>query len=800
MSIYHINPTAAAGGDGTSTRPLRELPQSLAAGDVLRLPRGLVVPVQPRTFEVPAGIGVGLETTVEAWDVGAGSAAPVLLAGTTDITSVFFNILDPRHIKISDVTCVGAAYAFKVTPTGASFSSQNVTFRRVRGERQYAYGMLFSTDALATSGLDGIEVWDSVMYEAQQAGFHIYGAIAGNIAGTVPRTYGVKYFRSHALYCGRGWPAGGFSSGAHGFSNIPYRDTIKRDQLTNVAGNVFSFAQPVGVVNIWRFANAPVIANNIGLYAQLSQNTLTPTTPGPGEWGVSGSTYYLNWNTPTLPGTGSDPIFGYAWGLSGGAYYEECSAIGSIDLSSNNAEGHGMAADDYRSNCTYVRCLMKDNEGYGFSSHRGERNEWFYCVFDHNNLKLSWADFTLTSGVGHRMHHCSFVNSASPSLPQLNFNACQFDEFANILFDGSTANCLGGSANGLTASPFGVVDNAALIRGIATGQKSSSIIITTVTGHDFIRANVTKFIGKGYEPVRNSAVSSHGTKIDAVYDRKNAWEAGRPQDFVQFRNPYNIGFDGREMSSIGRSIGAVQSFRKFTPPAKISRRLSWAMNKAGGTLRIDASSVNWAAAGKLSLEIWWLRGPHNSPNANAANVIIGSGVPTGGNTRHLTLYDRSDIEPRFFVRPTNNASPERSAQLQGMEVRHLPYQHWTHVIVCLDVAAQTVRFFTNGMGLSAGWVAQVAADDALPNMDQITLGGNTDAEAISNGLGNFRMWNRVLTDLEAAELYATGTIANRANLQYEFLFPTGSELVNTGLAGGSAVAVGVPTFLPMKAF
>lgn len=796
MAIYYANSGAAAGGNGTIGAPFRTIEAAmgaLAAGDTLYLTAGSVFTPAPHGVRaVPAGSGPGSETKI----LKLGSGPNPIILDTEQSTAIAFHITNPQHIWIEDVQVFGGAYAVQIAPPGNSFTSANVRLRRLRGERQNAYGMLFQTASTSTSGLDDIEVWDCTMWQAYFASFHVVGNVVGNKVGVSPRTYGVKYYRCVSDNAGGNWPPGGPSSGSHGFTNFPHRDFITTASISLVTGTIYQFTIPAGRSNVWRVAMA-ALAVNVGQYSWLNENVATPTTPAPGEYGQSGGILYLNWGTNTIPGSGSSIIYAYAWGLSGGCYYEECVARNTVDFSSNQAEGHGIAADDYRSNNTYVRCLSVDNDGYGFSWHRGEGNEAFYCVSQANNRKGSWSDWAVMGGSGHRIHHPTFRDARFPALPQLNLANAQLAVFANPLFDGSSTNPIGGSNAGATSTPFGIVNDSTASVGLTSGDRALSSILTGITGHDTIRVGRVGFLGAGHEPRGTTNARFHGIWLPE-YDRVNSWEAARPTEFAAFRRNYNIGIDGKEFQRVGRGTGAAQPRQPFRPPTPIKRALKFDLNRASGSLQINASAVNWAAAAGLTVEMWMLCGPH--PGVAGATLIwLGSGTPTGGNTRHLSIFNQPSSEWRLTVRPSNNGAPERIAQLQGMEQRHNAGFFWQHLVVALNVTARTCRFSSNGYVMAAAWAAQVAADDLLQSMDQLTLGGHTSASSQAGQIACLRMWDRVLSDAEMIGLYSAGTIADRSNLQIEMLFPQGAEATNSGLLGGSATPAGTSQFVAVAA-
>lgn len=213
-------------------------------------------------------------------------------------------------------------------------------------------GLSFSKESSATSGAaSGLTIFGCNFYDNGQ-----HGLIS--IAAS-----GVRVFKSKAY--ANGYNAG--TGGGHGFSSRWDRADVTSG-WTLVSGNIYSRG----------LSSAETAEGNIG-YVQtsipnktrLNKNTNTPTTPGSYEYGVSGSTLYINLN-------GSNPNgqnIRYAYHRCTDIIYEDCEAYSNIvNPLSQFQEGNGFAFDDFTDTSVFRRCKSYNNQGRGFSINRGDGN------------------------------------------------------------------------------------------------------------------------------------------------------------------------------------------------------------------------------------------------------------------------------------------------------------------------------------------------------------------------------------------------------------------------------------------
>lgn len=797
MAEYWIDPSAATNGVGSLLSPFNTLPAPVAS-DIWNIKRGTTI-VLSADVVIPAGSS-GNPTRIRAY--GDATLARPLLDRQSGVSTICLSVTDPRYIEVEDIDTYRGGYGVKITPAIDAFTSVGVRFRRMKFSRHESYGRLISAPETATGDFDDIEFHDCEAFECQFAGFHVVGKVAAS---------GVRHYRCIAAHSGRGWPLGGVSSGAHGFSDVPHRAALTKNDMVFVSGTTYSYALPAARTAVFRVAAGPATPNpGVGgynvLYAEFAANTGTPTTPAAGEYGVSAGVLYVNFGTTSIGTLGTTEVLGYAWGNANGNYYEECEAYGSIDLSSNNSEGHGMAADDYRCGNTYVRCRAYDNEGYGFSSHRGDSNKWFYCLWEGNNKKGSWSDFLVVLGQNHEMLHNTFARSAFPAKPQITMVSCRFAKFKNNLFDGS-AFAFGGGNAGYTSTPYGFINDVTKVGGNIVGRVNPGAL-SSVSGHDTVLGIAQLFeggasVGASLEPVGNSPAKFHGVWDDAFL-ATNAWELSRPAEFAVGRLTYNAAYSGNaggvQMPFVARSVGAVRQRTPFKPPL-VDRKIDFPINGAGrGTLNINASTLGGLKT--LTIEMWLLVGTSRAMVAGDAVGYIGTGVPGSGNSRHFSLYGQPASEIRFSY--TSAAGVESVAQVRGVDPKHVPASHWAHMVFVIDtaqaLAADRLRYYINGAGWSPSYVsgAAPALDSLTPALDTIYLGSKatTNSEASGSSIGAVRLWNRALNASEVQALYG-GTVS-RVGLEHEYLFASGAEAVNSGNAGGVATLVGSPLFSAVK--
>ena len=112
-------------------------------------------------------------------------------------------------------------------------------------------------------------------------------------------------------------------------------------------------------------------------YQLLTKNESTPTNPSAGQFGVSGTTLYIN--------IGMDPSnshnISYAWSKTENILYEDCEAWSNLFTPlSPYYEGHGLVFDDFTQNSSMRRCRSFNNDGFGFGINQGSNNTIQSCI------------------------------------------------------------------------------------------------------------------------------------------------------------------------------------------------------------------------------------------------------------------------------------------------------------------------------------------------------------------------------------------------------------------------------------
>lgn len=182
----------------------------------------------------------------------------------------------------------------------------------------------------------------------------------------------VRVRRCHFYRNGFDAPAGG-----HGFS-AKFRRSDAPGGWTNTNGTIWQ--RPLATYELDVF----YVRSSISSYGRLEKNTVTPTAPSAGQFGVSTGILYINVNSTANPaGQGIN----YAWGPCRNLIVEHCEAYQNIsDPQSPSAEGHGFAFDDYTESSIFRGNLSHDNEGAGFSVNRGDNNKLISNIAYRNGL------------------------------------------------------------------------------------------------------------------------------------------------------------------------------------------------------------------------------------------------------------------------------------------------------------------------------------------------------------------------------------------------------------------------------
>ena len=167
-------------------------------------------------------------------------------------------------------------------------------------------------------------------------------------------------------------------------------------------------------------------------YPHIRLTSGSQTAPGVGEFGVSGTTLYLNINANP-----NGQTVNYAWGKCGGIIVEDCESYDNYwDQSAMYHEGHGFAFDDYSDDSQFLRNLSYNNQGGGFSINRGDRSLLRGNVA-YGNCRRGWSQIR-TSGLN-ACNNTFFANNAAQAstMPRSSSTAT-----ARMPLSRTTSSCL----------------------------------------------------------------------------------------------------------------------------------------------------------------------------------------------------------------------------------------------------------------------------------------------------------------------------------------------------------------------
>lgn len=343
--------TAWASYDNKST--------SCGPGDTLLFARDTVQNINTIYRQVSNGTSTSNVTYVGAYGTGANP----IFRNPASLGNMILNSSNAKFVTYEDLDfdCTvtsGTGVSPLYISTQTSGTCNDLIFRRcIFRNSSYGSGFNVNQELAATNAPNNILLEDCLSYNNFAHGYIFTGY---NI--TVNRCYSY----------GNGW-----GTGAHGFSSYRIRET-HTSGWSFVSGNTYS--KVISKANVY-YVRLTAGAQQ-GTYPILFKNTTTPTTPGAGEFGYSGSTIYVN--------LGADPnthTLSVSFGVGGyGINYKDCVAF------SNQAyalypyhEGHGFAFDDFTSFSSMDRCISTGNQGAGVSINQGEYVTITNCVFANND-------------------------------------------------------------------------------------------------------------------------------------------------------------------------------------------------------------------------------------------------------------------------------------------------------------------------------------------------------------------------------------------------------------------------------
>lgn len=294
----------------------------------------------------------------------------------------------------------------------------------------------------------------------------------------------------------------GLQIGSHGITSHPIVSTITSGWAL-VSGTVYSRAR--------------VSTNDVEQFmANMSDNTslvkTTGTSPGVGQWSVSGSSLYVNIGGPV---TGKSFVLKRH---AHGPFYDEEHVVHDV-VDYDGVEGHGIGTDDCSGPCTIVRCLSYNNEGGGYYSFRGESITRRDCVAKENG-KYGFGSLLIDTG---KDHNCIAVSNAQRGFQYIGGRS---SEAINCLAVGNDTEAVVGSASGFFAG------------GTAIGFSSASNVVyqngaggSQVSGVGLSALSIDPLLDTNYRPLPGSPLIGAGTHL------------GYRRDFdgKQRQNPPSIG-------------------------------------------------------------------------------------------------------------------------------------------------------------------------------------------------------------------------------------------------------------------
>lgn len=189
------------------------------------------------------------------------------------------------------------------------------------------------------------------------------------------------------------------ANGGHNFTSLYIRNSITSGWIF-VAGTIYALTIPANQTTI-DFIRI-LAGSTANIYFRLTKNNATPTTPSAGEYGVSGTTLYININADPAGHT-----FSVAWAKTENLLFEDCESYGAkFNSATMYQEGHGFVFDDFTSNSIMRRCVSHDNEGIGIGINQGSGNLIQNCLSYNNGTSGAYM-----AGNSNTISFCTAVNN-----------------------------------------------------------------------------------------------------------------------------------------------------------------------------------------------------------------------------------------------------------------------------------------------------------------------------------------------------------------------------------------------------
>ena len=378
MTIYYIDPTRPTNGDGSIGSPYNVHPAITANNSYLFKSGTTYVPAT----EIYAN---NVDNVIfDTYDWTFGSAGKPIIDAQSAINGLHLRSVSTGQINnIETISSTKLGICGVLIEGTSAKASSNITVNNCSAKWFAVVGLYAQNSGNSlTDTLTNIVFNDCYATENRTHNFGMYGGV-----GT-----GCEFNRCISDGAGRTWAPVSPAFGAHGFTSLPQRVTLNAGAFTITAapgGTTYkctnalaSFAQKVYFTAAVPSGGDTPSSN---VYHITTKNTVTPTTPAQGEFGIDGNDIYVNFAwvtyTPNLMTVGIH-ITPFA-----GVTHNDCIAYDTRDVSTILGEGHGFCADDMSYHNTYIRCIAYGNEGNGFMNNQGDDTTYIGCVSMYNDTQ-----------------------------------------------------------------------------------------------------------------------------------------------------------------------------------------------------------------------------------------------------------------------------------------------------------------------------------------------------------------------------------------------------------------------------
>lgn len=312
-----------------------------------------------------------------------GGTAPARMLTTTDINEPAYILSTSKHITVEnwDFDAGGVSdRAFQIQASTAAIEDiefSNCGFLRATG------------NGIFINSTNTFPLLSNVRLKRCRMRYNNgHGALA------IGEIYGITYDECEAGDNSR-------TGAEHGFSSFAQRNTVTSGWIL-VSGTQYRRAITT--------ADVYMVISNSGTWPRLTENTSTPTSLVPGQFGVDGVDLHVDFGVN--PNTLS---VSYSHTQCRGIRYLYCKAYGT--RSSDTIEGTGIQFDDMTSDSEAIGCEVFDNAGVGITSNGGINNKIIACVVYNNGRR----GINAQKGGGHLINHnlCDRNNRTLPDLSEI---------------------------------------------------------------------------------------------------------------------------------------------------------------------------------------------------------------------------------------------------------------------------------------------------------------------------------------------------------------------------------------------